>query len=166
MMESLPNQQRQGLYEPAFEHDNCGVGFIVNIKGRKSHEIVRNGIQILLNLAHRGATGSDPDTGDGAGILVQIPDEFFRKELQKQQIDLPTVGRYGVGNIFLPTDDVERALCEEWIEAVVSEEGQLFFGWRDVPADLKKAGRTARAAAPVFKPIRRGLPTSPRPRRC
>ena len=153
MMESLPNQQRQGLYEPAFEHDNCGVGFIVNIKGRKSHEIVRNGIQILLNLAHRGATGSDPDTGDGAGILVQIPDEFFRKELQKQQIDLPTVGRYGVGNIFLPTDEIERALCEEWIEAVVSEEGQLFFGWRDVPADLKKAGRTARAAAPVFKQI-------------
>ena len=99
MMESLPNQQRQGLYEPAFEHDNCGVGFIVNIKGRKSHEIVRNGIQILLNLAHRGATGSDPDTGDGAGILVQIPDEFFRKELQKQQIDLPTVGRYGVVNV-------------------------------------------------------------------
>ncbi len=152
MMDNVPNQREQGLYEPSLEHDNCGVGFIVNIKGRKSHDIVRSGIQILMNLAHRGATGSDPDTGDGAGILLQIPDEFFRKELQ-HKFDLPTVGRYGVGNVFLPTNENERILCEEWIEAIVQEEGQVFFGWRDVPVDLKKAGRTARAAAPAFKQI-------------
>ena len=152
-MENLSYPQQQGLYNPAFEHDNCGVGFVVNVKGRRSHDIVRSGIQILVNLAHRGATGSDPETGDGAGILVQIPDKFFRKELLEQQIELPTAGRYGVGQVFLPTRHDEKVLCQEWIEAIVHEEGQVFIGWRDVPHDIKKAGRTARAAAPDFKQI-------------
>ena len=145
--------QAQGLYDPAYEHDSCGVGFVVNIKGKKSHNIVRSGIQILINLSHRGATGADPDTGDGAGILTQIPDEFFRAELAKQHLELPTIGRYGVGIVFLPTHDLERAQCEEWIEAIVLEEGQLVLGWRDVPHDLKKAGSSARAVSPVFKQL-------------
>ena len=151
MMDNLSYPQKQGLYDPFFEHDSCGVGFVVNVKGRKSHNIVRNGIQTLMNLSHRGATGSDPATGDGAGILVQLPDLFFRNEVSKQHIELPTAGRYGVGLVFLPTKDDERALCEEWIESIVYEEGQLFFGWRDVPHDLKKAGHVSRSAAPIFK---------------
>ncbi len=153
IMNTLPYPQKQGLYNPAFEHDNCGVGFVVNVKGRKSHDIVRSGIQILVNLSHRGATGSDPETGDGAGILVQIPDEFFRKELLKTDIELPTIGRYGTGIVFLPTDPKEQALCQEWIEAIIYEEGQLFFGWRDVPHNPKNAGKIARSAAPVFKQV-------------
>ena len=152
-MDNLPYPQKQGLYDPTFEHDSCGVGFVVNVKGRKSHDIVRSGIQILLNLAHRGATGADPETGDGAGILVQIPDKFFRKELLKDKIELPTAGRYGAGIIFLPTEPDERMLCEEWIEAIAHEEGQIFFGWRDVPHEAKKAGKTARSVAPVFKQL-------------
>ncbi len=150
-MDSFPDDQKQGLYDPFFEHDSCGVGFVVNVKGKKSHDIVRSGIQALVNLSHRGATGSDPETGDGAGILVQIPDVFFRRVVVEDGIELPTAGRYGVGMIFLPTDAEERRLCEELVESIVHEEGQTFFGWRDVPHNLKKAGEIARSAAPVFK---------------
>ena len=145
--------QKQGLYDPAYEHESCGVGFVVNVKGRKSHEIVRNGIQILVNLSHRGATGCDPETGDGAGILTQIPDRFFRKEVSQSGFDLPTPGRYGVGMIFLPTNTDERLRCEEWIESIIQEEGQIFLGWREVPHDLNKAGTIARSAAPVIKQV-------------
>ena len=98
----IPKQTKQGLYDPQYEHDACGIGFIVNIKGKKSHDIVRHGIEILENLTHRGATGCDPCTGDGAGILIQIPDQFFRRECAKINIELPPEGDYGAGIVFLP----------------------------------------------------------------
>src|SRR5512137_1285767 len=101
-MEEPYQQHKQGLYDPAYEHDSCGVGFIVNLKGNKSHDVVQNGLTALEHLAHRGAAGSDPNTGDGAGILVQLPDEFFRKDLAQYHLELPLAGRYGVGMAFLP----------------------------------------------------------------
>src|SRR3954471_11580310 len=99
---------RQGLYDPQFEHDACGVGFVVNIKGRKSHEIIRQALTILINLRHRGACGCEVNTGDGAGILLQIPDKFFRKAAPQAGIQLPAYGQYGVGMLFLPRDPEER----------------------------------------------------------
>lgn len=153
MMKNVSYFQKQGLYDPTYEHGSCGVGFVVNVKGRKSHEIVRNGIQTLVNLSHRGATGCDPETGDGAGILTQIPDRFFRKYQSNTAFALPTPGRYGIGMMFLPTDNAERQRCEGWVEATVLEEGQLFLGWRDVPHDLSSAGRVARSVAPVIKQV-------------
>src|SRR5204863_8813533 len=105
----LPSQE--GLYDPANEHDACGVGFVVDIKGRKSHEIVRRGLEILVNLAHRGATGSDPLTGDGAGILTQIPHEFFAAKAKEAGFELPAPGDYGLGFVFLPNDAKQREWC-------------------------------------------------------
>ena len=104
---------QQGLYDPTFEHDACGVGFVVDMQGRKSHEIIQNGIKILENLAHRGACGCDPQTGDGAGILIQMPDAFFRKELDKIGLDLPDLGDYSAGLVFLPTSLEDRNIIEE-----------------------------------------------------
>ncbi len=145
--------KKQGMYDPRFEHDSCGVGFVVNIKGKRNHDIIRNGIKILENLTHRGATGSDPLTGDGAGILVQIPDDFFRKECPKVNINLPEEGGYGAGIVFLPKDLEERNLCEEWLEQIIHQEGQKFLGWRNVPCDNSKIGHVARLAEPEFKQI-------------
>ena len=127
--------QQEGLYDPGNEHDACGVGFVVNIKNRKSHAIVEQGLQILKNLEHRGATGYDPLLGDGAGILIQIPDAFFREELNKQGVALPAAGEYGVGMIFLPRNSESRRACEAAIERTVRYEGQTLLGWRDVPCD-------------------------------
>jgi len=152
-MSDLPYQQKRGLYDPAFEHDSCGVGVIVNIKGNKSHDIVRNGLTALEHLSHRGATGSDLNTGDGAGILVQIPDNFFRKALTEYHIELPIVGRYGAGLVFLPTKSEEQKRCEEWIESIIHEEGQKLLGWRDVPHDSVHIGEIARSAKPELKQI-------------
>ncbi|MBX5478590.1 MAG: glutamate synthase large subunit [Pyrinomonas methylaliphatogenes] len=135
-----------GLYDPQWEHDACGVGFVVDIKGRRSHKIIEQGIQILENLVHRGACGCDPETGDGAGILIQIPHEFLRRERS-----LPAEGRYAVGMVFLPRERHDRALCEALIRAVVEEEGQEFLGWRDVPVDNTKLGTLARASEPVIR---------------
>ncbi len=145
--------QQQGLYHPAFEHDSCGVGFVADIKGRKSHEIVRSGIQILENLTHRGACGCDPMTGDGAGLLLQMPDSFFRKEGRKLNIDLPPEGQYGAGLIFLPTDPEDRNECERWFETVIREEGQVFLGWREVEHDSSKIGKVAHSVEPEFKHV-------------
>src|SRR3989338_685677 len=108
--------KKQGLYHPAFEHDSCGVGFVVHIKGKKSHEIVRNAIRMLENLSHRGACGCDPETGDGAGITVQMPDAFLRKECAKKHTTLPTPGDYGAVMVFLPPSLSERNTIEEWTE--------------------------------------------------
>jgi glutamate synthase domain-containing protein 1 len=138
----------EGLYHPEHEHDACGVGFVVNIQGKKSHAIVEQGIQILENLVHRGASGSDPETGDGAGILIQIPHHFF---LRVRDGNLPDEGYYGVGMVFLPRDERDRALCEAAIETVTKEEGQLFLGWREVPVDNTVIGRASRAVEPVIK---------------
>src|SRR5688572_6935006 len=122
-----------GLYDPNMEHDACGVGFVVDVKGRKSHTIVRQALTVLDNLTHRGACGCDPETGDGAGILTQIPHEFFKLECEKLGIDLPEAGRYGVGMMFLPTDADVRGECEKILASVIEEEGQSLLGWRDVP---------------------------------
>ncbi|MCA9407995.1 MAG: glutamate synthase large subunit [Candidatus Omnitrophica bacterium] len=155
--------KKQALYDPSFEHESCGVGFVVNIKGKKSHEIVRNGVQILENLTHRGACGCDPETGDGAGILLQIPDAFFRKECSKLNIELPAEGDYGAGIVFLPQNLEERNKIEQWFEHIIHEEEQIFLGWRSVPHDSTKIGKVARSVEPEFKQVfvGRGKDTSP-----
>src|SRR5258705_7337815 len=143
--------ERQGLYDPRFEHEACGVGFVCNIDGRPSHEIIQRGLQVLVNLTHRGATGSDAETGDGAGILMQIPHAFLERECASLGIRLPEPGEYGVGAAFLPTDGAPRARAEAHIERTVAEEGQHFLGWRDVPVHPEHIGDTARRRMPVIR---------------
>ena len=133
--------QSGGLYSPEQEHDACGVGMVANIKGDKTHSIIIESLQVLDNLGHRGASGSDPDTGDGAGILVQMPDAFFRKAANQQGITLPAEGGYGVGMVFLPQDEAAVAACVSHIESVVANEGLTLLGWRDVPLDHTQIGR-------------------------
>ncbi|GAA4501634.1 glutamate synthase-related protein [Pseudaeromonas paramecii] len=146
--------ERQGLYDPANEHDACGVGFIAHMKGQKSHSIVEQGLLILKNLDHRGAVGADPLQGDGAGILIQIPDELYRAEMAKQGVELPPYGEYGVGMLFLPRETASRMACEEEFERVVRAEGQVVLGWRDVPvnADMPMSP-VVRAKEPVIRQI-------------
>src|SRR5690242_9808190 len=122
--------EAQGLYDPAHEHDACGVGFVVDIKGRKSHAIVRQGLLVLINLLHRGACGCEPNTGDGAGILLQVPDKFLRKQCGRLGIPLPGPKDYGVGCVFLPRDGVQREKVQRLIATLVAEEGQRLLGWR------------------------------------
>ncbi|WP_417667723.1 glutamate synthase large subunit [Roseibium sp.] len=145
----------KGLYNPSREHDACGVGFVAHMKGEKSHRVVADGLQVLENLTHRGAVGADPLMGDGAGMLVQIPHDFFAAELDSQGIALPEKGEYGVGFLFLPQDADLRAKCEEIVERVISTEGQSLIGWRDVPVDnssLSKAPDIA-ATEPVSRQV-------------
>jgi glutamate synthase domain-containing protein 1 len=144
---------RQGLYDPANEHDACGVGFVANVKGRKSHEIVRQGLKILENLTHRGAVGADPLAGDGAGILMQIPDAFLREECAALGITLPAAGDYGVGAIFLPQQDATRDHCLALLESITAEEGQTLLGWRDVPTDNSGLGEGVKAVEPVVRQL-------------
>ena len=124
-----------GLYRSEFEHDACGVGFIAHIKGQKSHSIVSQALDVLKNLRHRGAVGADPLQGDGAGILIQIPDQLYRDDMMNQGVKLPPAGEYGVGMVFLPQEAASRHACEEAIERAVAAEGQMILGWRDVPID-------------------------------
>ena len=149
----------QGLYDPQHEHDACGVGFVVDIKGRKSHAIVRQALQVLKNLQHRGACGCEVNTGDGAGILIQMPDAFLRKVAPAP---LPAPGEYGVGLVFLPQAAEDRAAVEELIARIVTEEGQQLLGWRDVPTDDSPVGPSAVRVEPVFRQIfiGRGDPTT------
>src|ERR1700760_2452434 len=126
---------REGLYDPANEHDACGVGFVVHMRGEKSHQIVRSGLEILVNLTHRGACGCDPLTGDGAGILTQIPHKFFQAKCADLDITLPAPGDYGVGTVFLPPDATERQACQNRLDELIAAEGQELLGWRDVPID-------------------------------
>ncbi|HKQ23522.1 MAG TPA: glutamate synthase-related protein [Burkholderiales bacterium] len=144
---------RQGLYDPANEHDACGVGFIAQIKGAKSHAIIEQGLQILKNLTHRGAVGADPKAGDGAGILIQIPDQFFREELAKQGIKLPPPGEFGVGMVFLPQEPASRLACEYEIERAIKDEGQVLLGWRDVPRDSSSLGESVKKIEPVIRQV-------------
>jgi glutamate synthase (NADPH/NADH) large chain len=144
---------KQGLYDPAFEHDNCGMGFIVNLNGEKTHDIIRKGIEILINLTHRGACGCDPDTGDGAGILIQIPHEFFEKECDKLGFSLPEPGSYGVGMMFLPVEKQPRRVTEGIVERIAEEEGLTVLGWRDTPVDADAIGRLARSMQPYIQQI-------------
>ncbi len=148
----------QGLYDPAHEHDACGVGFVANIKGKKSHEIIEQGLTILKNLTHRGAVGADPKASDGAGILIQMPDRFFREEMAKQGVKLPPFGQYGVGMVFLPREPAARFACEYAIERAIKDEGQLLLGWRDVPVDNTDLGESVKQIEPVIRQVfvRRG----------
>ncbi len=147
------NQVKQGLYDPQYEHDACGMGFIVNLNGEKSHEIVRKGIEILINLTHRGACGCDPETGDGAGITIQIPHEFFSRECSALGFSLPPAGVYGVGMMFLPVEPKQRLICEGIVERIAKEEGLTVLGWRDTPVRADAIGRTARATQPYIEQV-------------
>lgn len=144
-----PSDQR-GLYRPSEEHDACGVGFVANIKGSRSHQIVRSALDLLINLEHRGACGSDPDTGDGAGILIQMPDRFLRTVVP---FALPEPGAYGCGLVFLPHDADAREACKAVVSRIVQEEGLRVLGWREVPVNLARIGKTAALVAPVFEQV-------------
>ncbi len=144
---------KQGLYDPSFEHDACGVGFLVNIKGKKSHKVIKDALTILLNLDHRGACGCEANTGDGAGILIQMPDKFLRKVTEELKFKLPKFGEYGVGMVFLPQDKNERKNCEKIFEQIVGEEGQCVLGWRTIPTDNSSLGNGAKAVEPVMRQL-------------
>ena len=146
--------EEKGLYRRSEEHDACGVGFVANIKGRVSHDVIEQALGILRNLDHRGAVGADPLCGDGAGILIQIPDAFYREEMARQSVELPAPGDYGVGMIFLPRERASRAACEQELERTVRSEGQIVLGWRDVPVDdTMRMSETVRKSAPVIRQI-------------
>ncbi len=150
---------RQGLYDPRHEHDACGMGFIVDLNGNRTHEIIRQGIQILINLTHRGACGCDPETGDGAGVTIQIPHDFFARECQECGFSLPEPGTYGVGMMFLPVEPQQRLICEGIVERIAREEGLTVLGWRDTPINSDAIGRTARATQPYIEQVfLRGAP--------
>jgi len=141
--------ETQGLYNPEFEKDNCGIGMVTDIKGRKSHKVVKMAAQVLERLEHRGAVGSDPTTGDGAGVLIQLPDEFFRMKIE----NLPEEGKYGVGMIFFPQIEAERKACEEIIERIIVEEGQKLIAWRNIPTNKDQVGVTAEVSRPYIQQV-------------
>jgi glutamate synthase (NADPH/NADH) large chain len=142
---------RYGLYEPEMEHDACGVGFVAHIRGEKSHSIVEQALEVLIRLSHRAASGRDPETGDGAGILVQLPHRFFEHE--RLGFELPQGQKYAVGMVFLPNDAASRRACEAMLEQVATEEGQRVLGWRDVPVGPEHLGSLARSVAPVIRQV-------------
>jgi glutamate synthase (NADPH/NADH) large chain len=144
---------RQGLYDPRHEHDACGVGFIVHIKGCKSHSIVKQGLELLRNLTHRGAVGADPFAGDGAGILIQIPDVFLRAQCKLQDLILPKEGEYAVGMVFLPRELASRVSCEAVIANVITQEKAVLLGWRDVPVDNQELGESAKGVEPFIRQV-------------
>ena len=146
--------EQHGLYAGANEHDACGVGFVAHIKGQKSHGIVQQALKILENLDHRGAVGADKLMGDGAGILIQLPDALYREEMAAQGIVLPLPGEYGVGMVFLPKEHASRLACEQALERAVKAEGQVLLGWRDVPVDREMPmSPTVREKEPILRQI-------------
>jgi len=150
----MDQPRAQGLYDPRHEHDACGVGFVAHIKGRRSHQIIAQGLQILRNLDHRGAVGADPLMGDGAGILIQLPDQLYREEMARQEVTLPPPGEYGVGMIFLPKEHASRRACEQELERTVRAEGQRVLGWRDVPVDhAMPMSEAVKASEPVIRQL-------------
>jgi glutamate synthase (NADPH/NADH) large chain len=151
MQQGWPIQQ--GLYDPRQERDACGVGFVAHIKGKQSHDMIRQGLQILENLTHRGAVGADPLAGDGAGILLQIPDAFLREQCAAKGVVLPAIGSYGVGMLFLPRDTTARESCEKIIAERIAAEGQELLGWRDVPVDNTGLGETVKKVEPVMRQV-------------
>ncbi|MGE5203221.1 MAG: glutamate synthase subunit alpha, partial [Acidobacteriota bacterium] len=142
---------RQGLYDPRNEHDACGVGFVVNIKGRKSHELIRRGLQILVNLDHRGAVGADPLVGDGAGCLIQMPDRLLRDWATKQGLALPKLGRYAVAMCFLPREVKARESAIRHFERFIKAERQTLLGWREVGTDTTGLGTRVIETMPVIR---------------
>jgi len=152
-MKQVHLPKKQGLYDPQFEHDSCGVGFVCNIKGKKSNDIVKQGLEVLRRLSHRGATGADPKTGDGAGLLIQFPHEFFSSVCEKENIRLPQEGEYASGLVFLPQDTNERKFCKETFEKVIHDEALVFLGWRSVPVNNQDIGKTAVDTQPQIEQI-------------
>ncbi|MBI3805800.1 MAG: glutamate synthase large subunit [Nitrospirae bacterium] len=145
--------KKQGLYDPQFEKDSCGIGFVADIKGRRSHDIIQKALQVLENLSHRGAVGCDPCTGDGAGILLQIPHLFLERACGEIGLNLPDAGEYGVGMVFLPPSPSDRRACESLFEKIIAEEGQRFLGWRDVPTKESELGEVARRTLPAIRQL-------------
>ena len=144
---------KQGLYDPQFEHDACGLGFVVNMKGQKSHQMVSDALKILVNLDHRGACGCEANTGDGAGLLIQIPHDFFVTEAARLGFKLPAVGDYGVGQVFLPKDLAERNAVKAELAKIIAAEGQILLGWRDVPVNNSSLGKGALSAEPFMAQV-------------
>ena len=153
MMKESRTPHKQGLYDPRFEHDSCGVGFVCDVKGRRSHDMISKGIEVLERMSHRGAVGADPRTGDGAGILIQLPHEFYTDVCQAAGIKLPAPGEYGTGLVFLPANKDDRRFCEELFAKVTKEEAQSLLGWRDVPVDDSIIGEGARKTQPVIRQV-------------
>ena len=152
-MRAMSLLREQGLYNPHNEHDSCGVGFVVDIKNRRRHDIVRQGLEILVNVTHRGAVGADTMAGDGAGILMQLPDTLLREEVLKCDFSLPDLGDYGVGMVFLPMSPKERHRCQSLIEEITLHEGQRVLGWRDVPTDNRFLGKSVQRNEPVIRQV-------------
>ena len=146
-----PRLSTDGLYRPDFEHEACGVGLVANIRGRKSHAVIEQGLEVLINLGHRGASGADPETGDGAGIIIQMPHEFVAAAFGRIGISAPERGSYGVGMTFLPRDAEERSRCEAAVERIVAAEGQRFLGWRDVPVSPDRIGTLSARVMPTIR---------------
>src|SRR6266481_4861280 len=142
---------KQGLYDPANEHDSCGVGFVANIRGHKSHQIISQGLQLLVNLDHRGAVGADPTVGDGAGCLIQIPDALLRDWANKSGIDLPEPGHYAVAMCFLPQDAKARDIVVKQFEHFIKVEKQVLLGWRDDPVNPGVLGKTVLEQMPLIR---------------
>src|SRR6476660_2614679 len=152
-MTTMSAPKAQGLYDPKHEHDACGVGFIADLNNRQSHDIVLKALEILRSLEHRGACGCEANTGDGAGILLQMPHKFLAKVAKAVHIDLPLPGSYGVAMVYLPRNAGDRARCEFLFDRVVRDEGQIVLGWRDVPANNAPIGPTAGASEPVVRQL-------------
>src|SRR3954466_7776796 len=142
-----------GLYDPSLEKDSCGVGFIANIKGQKSHQIVADAINILCNLEHRGAVGADPRAGDGAGILVQIPHAFFKRKAAEIGFQLPEPGEYAIGALFLPKETAWRKVIQSIVAEQIKAEGLMLLGWRDVPSDNSSLGETVKPTEPTHMQV-------------
>lgn len=145
--------EKQGMYDPQFEHDACGIGFVANVKGEKSHDIVMKAIRVLINLNHRGASGAETNTGDGAGILTQIPHEYFEKVCRQKDIVLPKAGEYGVGMVFLPHDDLMRKVLIDNFNKTIFEEKLELLGWREVPVDPSSIGDLAKSSMPFIMQV-------------
>ncbi len=152
-MNNREKLQKFGLYDPRFEHDACGVGFVCDIKGRKSHEVVRQGLEALKRLSHRGATGCDPKTGDGAGVLIQMPHELLVAACKNLKINLPDAGEYGTGLVFLPHNAKERKFCKDTFSKIIKQEKLVLLGWREVPVDNSDIGKTAKETQPVIEQV-------------
>ncbi|MSR77667.1 MAG: glutamate synthase large subunit [Candidatus Omnitrophica bacterium] len=150
---TLKSVKKQGLYDPQFEHDACGVGFVANVKGKKSHQIVKDALTVLNNLRHRGACGCESNTGDGAGILLQVPHTFLKEVCSGIGVTLPSPKEYGVGMVYLPPEIRQRKACEKIFEEIIKEEGQHFLGWRSVPTDNLSLGPTAKSSEPFVRQI-------------
>jgi len=144
---------KQGLYDPWYEHEACGVGFVVDMKGRKSHRILQQAIQVLRNLDHRGACGCEANTGDGAGVLIQMPHAFFQQVARKDRLSLPGPGEYGSGLVFLPRNPTKRRRLVEVFEHIIQSEGQTLLGWRTVPTNNASLGETAKASEPFIRQV-------------